>query len=151
MTQIRFIIVIAVLLAAPVARGQSLDMSCPRTIETKQALAGVPPNTWSPVLIAEQPVAGSDVLTHRLANVQFTSGPASERAFLVPDNPNSFGKGKRFVQRWSSVDAQRAHVVCEYTSTFVHLSRAVPAGYKRCEVAYENGQPPTVLAVTCKR
>jgi hypothetical protein len=138
--------------AAGANEGRRIELSCPSFIHTRQALAGTPPDGWLPLIAAENsPTAAEASNRHYLSGVQFSSGHPSERAILVPDNPHEFGARKRFIQRWSFTDSQGVYVSCQYGLTTVQLTQAVPSGYKRCEVSFENSRPVTILGVLCRK
>jgi hypothetical protein len=128
--------------AATAAASESVELSCPPFIHTRQGIVGDPPVGWS--LPSAEPVENRLYLS----GVQFFSGHPSELAILVPDNPHEFGTRRRVVQRWSFADTLGIYVSCQYVSTTVQLTQAVPPGFRRCEVSFERSR---ILGVVCKK
>lgn len=139
--------------AMPLARAgdQAVHViACPDMITTTQKLKAPTSDGWQEVGDSApfgKPGEWND--GHSFGGVSFFSSHPSELVQLVPDNANSYGRGRRFVQRWTFTDTAGAYVACNYDRTTVTITRPIPSGYKRCEVRYEKKRTIEIVGISC--
>ena len=141
------------------AQGKSpILLSCPPTLTTTQSVEGAVPAGWAAEV---EPVSASGggaaadlsrlSTAHRLASLQFTSGPLRERAFLAPENADAVApRGRPVASRWVFWGPDTPHLVCQYQDTVVRLTQPVPAGYTRCEEVLDQATPGRVHTARCR-
>ncbi len=144
----------ALALGAATAHARSpapwVDMTCPAVLRTVQSLQDVAQDGWTPEL-ADATDGASAVTTHRLASVQFTSGPLRDQAFLMPENASARGQhGRAVAARWVFSGTDTPYMVCQYHDTAVRLTRPVPGFYGRCEELRDKDSPLVTAQVRCK-
>ena len=125
-------------------------IACPDTITTTQKLKAQTSDGWQEVGDpAPFGKPGQSDNRHSFGGVSFFSSHPSELVQLVPDNTNSYGQGRRFVQRWTFTDTAGSYVACNYDRTTVTITRPIPPGYKRCEVRYEKKRSIEIVGISC--
>lgn len=127
-------------------------IACPATIETTQKLRNSTPAGWMQVadVMNKVPITPWNN-THRLREIGFSDGHPSKLAILVPDNTNDYGRGRKFVQRWTRAGTTDLYAYCEYNQTTVQLTQQIPSIYKVCEVRYNNNQSIELIGASCHK
>lgn len=136
--------------AAHAAEPKEFVIACPAAIETTQMLRHPTPPGW--IQVADVPDHDSSKQwknTHRLRGIRFSDGHPSNLATLAPENADEYGRGRKFVQRWSLFDSTDFYATCEYNQTTVELTHPIPAGYKVCEVRYEKQPSIELVGASC--
>ena len=129
---------------------RAFEPQCPRSIETKQTLAGEVKG-WATHL--DDPSASGATRTSPTAaiksglhQVTFYDGHPSEKASLHPDRTEK----NRNVWDFSYDNRPRSYWIgCHYGGTHVTLIAEIPRGVKTCEVRYRDDFT-IVERVTCK-
>lgn len=109
----------AVLTTIPVGPGEDVvTLECPPSIQTRQELASEHPG-WRGAPSELPAKTGSPA--HRGQPIGYTSGPAEQGAFLVPE-----------ADGWPIAEGDDVWLACRYTDTAILLSRPVPKGSTHC-------------------
>lgn len=141
---------VAIVPSANAAESREFVIACPASIETTQQLRNPVPAGWLQVAdVVERDSAKRWMNTHRLRGISFSDGHPSDLVTLVPDNPNEYGRGRKFAQRWTLIDSKGLYATCSYDQTTVELTRPIPSGYKVCEVRYEKNPSIELLGALC--
>lgn len=144
------LVAIAASPATHAAEPKEFVIACPATVETTQTLRVQTPPGWIQVAdVADHGSSKQWKNTHRLRGVGFSDGHPSNLVTLVPENSNEYGRGSKFVQRWTLIDSKGLYATCEYDQTTVELTRPIPAGYKVCEVRYEKKPSIELVRASC--
>ena len=116
----------------------ALAMNCPQSIEVKQEVR--PIEGWDAVNTATP---------HKYYFAQFSDGPVSRTAFLMPDAESLSGKDK--ILQYQFLQSQEPWLVCSYTGTSAVLARRLPKGTRSCQLTLDHAHNfETVSAIKCE-
>lgn len=122
--------------AAPGASGYA-PPACPARIATEQA--ATVDAAWR---------VGRTGTTNRLLGATFFDGPISGKAQLIETDSRTRGSVVTHIWLFDGY-RDRIHLACQYENTAVILSRALPAGTRRCSITYDRRRPSTER-VSCR-
>jgi hypothetical protein len=127
---------LAVALAVLVApQGFAASPTCPGEISVTQKIStNVPSFT-----------ASDKGVPHRLENIEFSSGPPDQQAWLAPSSSNTTHS------TWDFLPTDSIFVSCDYGYTSVILSQPLPPHTKSCKVQFDpTFSPPVATGLTCR-
>jgi hypothetical protein len=113
----------------------SPPIKCPAEISVIQKLSGSVPG-----------FAVSDKgIPHRLENIEFSSGPPNQQAWLAPSSSNTTHS------TWDFLPNDNIFISCDYGYTSLILSQPLPPHTKSCKVQFDASfSPPLATGVACQ-